>query len=56
MTFRFRDRDKNKCKVAIAPQEKIRSEPPSGHYAVTNVYVNPVTGKLEYEKNGTPEE
>lgn len=30
------------------------SKPPSGKCRVTNIYVNPVTGKMEFEYEDTP--
>lgn len=32
----------------------IASQPPSGKYKVTNLYVDPVTGKLVVEYDDTP--
>ena len=54
MAFEFHNRENYKYKVDITYAKRVPSEPPTGKYTVTNLYVNPQGNKLEFEDDGTP--
>ena len=42
--------------VEVVVTNQVATNPPAGEYRVTNLYVNPDTGKLEVEFDDTPVE
>ena len=43
-------------KVEVVIKNQVETNPPAGKYRVTNLYVDPVTGRLEVEYDDTPVE